>query len=84
MGIRGRRGLFKLGPWDTLDMKEVAFESGPGEQKGNGFPQWLGGKASACSAADAGSTCVPHGHDLVIKQAKVEERAPRRRKGPLL
>lgn len=26
----------------------------------------------------------PHGRDLVIKQAKVEERAPGRRKGPLL
>lgn len=65
-------------------MKEVAFESGPEEQKGNGFPQWLGGKAPACNAADAGSKCVPHGRDLVIKQAKVEERAPGRRKGPLL
>ena len=84
MGIRGRRGLFKLGPWDALVMKEVAFESVPGEQKRNVFPQWLSGKAFACNAGDADSTCVPHGHDLVIKQAEVEERAPRGRKGLFL
>ena len=55
MGIRGRRGLFKLGPWDALVMKEVAFESGPGEQKWNVFPQWLSGKAFACNAGKSGS-----------------------------
>lgn len=83
-GNQKKERPLQAGPLGRLVMKEVAFESGPWRAEGEPGFQWLGGKHPPATQQMQWSKCVPHGRDLVIKQAKVEERAPGRRKGPLL
>ena len=38
MGLRGRSGLLKPGPWDALVTKEVALDPALKSARGMGFP----------------------------------------------